>query len=120
MPPEAWERLRWVAATCLRLHAFSHDVSSYWGQRKDELEPQPGSAEPTWLAISRHDFVVERQPLSAAQFELLSGLAAGETLPVAIDSALRATGDPELESQLGGWFADWMAAGFFAGLSVAG
>jgi hypothetical protein len=117
LPADAWANLRLVAAPCLRLHRFAHAVSPYWGAQKDGGEPTVEGPSPSWLAINRRDFVVERHALSAVQFELLEALAAGAPLARAIERAaqLPEAAAEDIEAQLGPWFAGWMTAGFFAG-----
>lgn len=117
LAPEAWQEIRLVPAPCLRLLALEHDVSSYWGDRKEELAPVIPAAEPHWVAICRRDFVVERFTLDEPQFKLLEALSRGETLPNAIAAASAVAEVAELEAGLGNWFAGWMAGGFFAALA---
>ncbi len=117
LDPEGWQKIRLAPAPCLRLLAFGHDVSGYWGDRKDELTPVTPVAEHHWLAICRRDFVVERFELDEPQYLLLMALAQGETLPTAIAAASAVAPVNELEEKLGTWFAGWMAGGFFAALA---
>jgi hypothetical protein len=122
LPADAWGDLRLIAAPCLRLHSFAHAVSAYWGARKDGEEPVIGGQQPTWLAINRREFVVERHELSRAQFALLNALAEGSTLSEAIEAAATLPGaaSENVEAQLGPWFAGWMAAGFFVDCRMPG
>ena len=122
LPADAWGNLRLIAAPCLRLHRFAHDVSAYWGAQKDGEEPVVGGPQPSWLAINRREFVVERHELSPVQFALLEALAEGRTLSQAIEAAaaLPEAKLEHIEAQLGPWFAGWMAAGFFADCKLPG
>jgi len=117
LDPEAWQSIRLTPAPCLRLLALGHDVSGYWGDRKDELAPVVPVSERHWLAICRRNFVVERFELDEPQYVLLEALSRGETLPVAIEAASTIAPVAELEASLGSWFAGWMAGGFFAALA---
>lgn len=117
LDPEAWQAIRLMPAPCLRLLEFGHDVSRYWGDRKDELAPVIPMAERHWLAICRRDFVVERFELDEPQYALLEALVRGETLPSAIGAASAVAPVAELEAGLGSWFAGWMAGGFFTALA---
>jgi hypothetical protein len=103
----------------LRLQAFQHPVSDYWGQRKDEAEPIVPEPVPTWLAISRRDFVVERHELSSAQFAVLQAIAGGAPLADSLVEGAAAAPAEHIESQLSSWFAEWMAAGFFVGFELS-
>lgn len=115
--PDAWQQIRLLPAPCLRLLAFDHDVSGYWGDRKDERAPVIPVAERHWLAICRREFVVERLELDEPQYVLLEALARGESLPAAIAAASGISPVEVLEANLGSWFAAWMAGGFFATLA---
>ncbi len=118
LAPEAWGDLRLIAAPCLRLHRFDHAVSGYWGAQKDGAEPSMGMPRPSWLAIGRRDFVVERHELTEPQFAILEAIVGGDPLAKAIaNAAQREAGD--IENQIGGWFADWMGAGFFCGCKLS-
>lgn len=112
--PEAWGTLRLRPAPSLRLHAFGCDVSTYWGRRKEGEEPATPEPTPSWLAVSRRDFVVERHALTAAQFALLKALVAGETLGGALISTATQYSAAQFEPFLAEWFGEWMEAGFFA------
>jgi hypothetical protein len=117
LKPEDWQQILLTPAPCLRLLAFGHDVSGYWGERKDDLAPVTPVAEHRWLAICRRDFVVERFELDEPQYLLLTALARGDTLPSAIAAASAVAPVDQLEEKLGTWFAGWMAGGFFAALA---
>jgi hypothetical protein len=116
LPADAWGDLRLIAAPCLRLHRFAHAVSAYWGAQKNGEEPVVDGPQPTWLAINRREFVVERHELSPVQFALLEALLEGRPLAGAIEAATALPGAEaeSIEAQLGPWFSSWMAAGFFA------
>lgn len=118
IPPDSWGELRLLVAPCLRLLAFEHPVSDYWGARKDEAEPAVPEPAPTWLAISRRDFVVERHPLSLAQFAVLRSISEGAALAESLAAGEASAPAEHIESQLGDWFAAWMAGGFFSGIAL--
>jgi hypothetical protein len=120
IPPEKWGELRLTIAPCLRLHPFEHPVHAYWSAFKDHQEPGPPDSRTTWLAISRRDFVVERDELTELEFALLGRLAQGETVAGAIASAAqdgRASWEL-LEREIPAWFARWTAAGYFLGYEL--
>ncbi len=121
MAPEQWATARLVAAPCLRLHQFEHPVSDFWEDCTGGAEPAACEPRRDWLAINRRDYVVERHALSGEQHSLLSGMVAGQPLAAAIERAAAATQDAEaFETQLGGWFADWAAHGFFVRIEISG
>lgn len=121
--PERWPAVRLTPAPCLRTLSFQFPVNDYFtAVRESPADADPPSlpdAEPTWLALSRRDFVVRRHALDEAQYDLLSALAGGHPIGAAIEH-LAATATLELEQlagQLQDWFRTWTAAGFFVGLS---
>lgn len=121
LPPEAWGELQLWVAPSLRLHRFEHPVHVYWTRRKDDEEPEPCEPQPTKLALSRQDYVVERAELSDAEFALLEQIVAGATLGEAIGAAIEAAGDGErVETQIGNWFANWTGRGYFADQRASG
>jgi hypothetical protein len=121
LAPAAWDEVRLIAAPCLRLERFEHPVHEFWAARKDGGQPPASAPRPTWLAIHRRDYVVERSELPRDAFALLAQIARGATLSQAIAAALASstTGGANLETQLAGWFAQWAADGFFVGFEVA-
>jgi hypothetical protein len=118
VPADSWGELQLLAAPCLRLLACEHPVSAYWGARKDESEPAPPQPSPSWLAIARRDFVVERHELSHAQFAVLQAIAGGASLPQCLAAGAEAEPGEAIESQLSTWFAEWMSAGFFVDFAL--
>jgi hypothetical protein len=74
---------------------------------------------PTWLAITRRDYVVRRIPLSHVQFRLLAALVEGQTIGDSLAAAAMEESDnsPALSpDSVRRWFEDWSAAGFFSGI----
>jgi Putative DNA-binding domain len=116
--PDEWPSARLRPVPCLRLLALRYPVQEYaTGVRKKEDPAFPDPA-PTWLAVSRIDYVVRRWTLSHRQFELLSSLLSGATVGEAIEKLaleVSATGQnlDRLADDLRNWFREWSAAGFF-------
>ena len=98
--PEAF----WLATVelvpCLQLLEFSFPVSDFLTAAKRDPAANIPIAMPTWLALSRRDFVVRRIPLTEFQYSLLNRLAAGEPIGQSVEAALEQTGEPEDLSQL--------------------
>ncbi len=68
VPPEAWPAARLVSVPCLHLLALRYPVQEYaTGVRKKENPPFP-DPEPTWLAVSRVEYVVRRWTLTQFQY----------------------------------------------------
>ena len=87
------------------------------GVRKNEDPPLP-DPQPTWLAVSRIDYVVRRWTLSRLQYDLLGSLISGMKVGDAIEqTALAASHSGQslegLADNLRDWFQDWSAARFF-------
>jgi hypothetical protein len=107
-----------VPVTCLRLLVLRYPVQEYaTGVRKKEDPPLP-DPEPTWLAVSRINYVVRRWTLSRMQYDLLQSLLSGTTVGDAIEQAAIAASESgqtldRLAENLRDWFQEWSAAGFF-------
>jgi hypothetical protein len=120
MPPERWPEARLQMAPCFRLleasypvHEFATAVRNHTGDAEIPL-PQPAR---TLLAITRRDYVVRRYALSETQHRLLTALARGEAIATAIAEVAETADSDDLGADLHGWFRDWTAAPFFAGLA---
>ncbi|HVW36906.1 MAG TPA: DNA-binding domain-containing protein [Pirellulales bacterium] len=115
IPAERWPQARLITAPCLRLLALRFPLNDYYtALRDDETPPLPEPAE-SYLALTRREYVVRRHALERPQFELLSALAAGETVGEAIERAAHVSSDglDALAANLERWFREWTAAGFF-------
>jgi hypothetical protein len=112
---EQWPSARLEIVPCLKLLALRFPTNAFYTAMRRGEEPALLGPAASWLAITRRDFVVRRHDLTERQYELLSSLAAGETIGAAIERAARAPGG-DLEQfvvELGDWFRDWAAADFF-------
>ena len=112
---EQWPAARLEVVPCLKLLALRFPVNAYYtAMRRDENPPLPGTAA-SWVAITRREFIVRRHELNLRQFELLSALAAGETIGAAIERAAAAPGAnvEQFIVELGDWFREWAANDFF-------
>jgi hypothetical protein len=118
--PGAWPRARLRTVPCLRLLAFDHPVSPFYTKARRGKAPAIPSAEPSYLALTRRDFVVRRHVLSRPQFEILTVLAAGGSVGEAIEAAARASelSDAEFSASLENWFGNWAREGFFASVET--
>jgi hypothetical protein len=107
VPQDAWERavLRPVAA--FRLASFDYPVSQYLGAVDEENEFPQIRKRKTYVAAFRRKYRVQRLDLTRQASELLSLIAAGQTLGDAL-SAVRAP-----QSSLFQWFREWVSEGLF-------
>jgi hypothetical protein len=112
---ERWPAARLEVVPCLKLLALRFPVNAYYtAMRRDQNPELPGPAL-SWVAVTRREFVVRRHDLGQRQYELLSALAAGESVGAAIERAA-ATPGGDIEHfvvELGDWFRDWAASDFF-------
>ncbi len=101
--PEELKRLSpedfWTAQAelvpCLKLFEFPFPVNAFVTAAKKNTDvaiPQP---QPTWLALSRRNFIVRRIPLSRFEYALLAQLASGLAVGEAIEAALTEMEEPE-------------------------
>ncbi len=93
--------------------ALDYPVDAWFGEfRAGHLPPAP-APQKNHLLIVRHGKAVQRHPLSATAYALLSRLQAGDTVGAAIE-AVCAQGDANAVAQeLQSWFAQWVALGIF-------
>ena len=86
-----------------------HEYATAVREKQDPDLPDP---EPTWLAVSRINYVVRRWTLTRVQFELLEALIAGQTVGSAIERAAKLAVESgesvdQLAESLRDWFAEW-------------
>ncbi len=113
--PELWPSARLELVPCFRMLALRFPVNAFYAAaRRGESPPMPPPAR-SWVAITRRDYVVRRHDLSEPQFALLTAIANGETVGAAIEQAASVPGADldDLATELGRWFSDWTANGFF-------
>ncbi len=97
-----------------RLLWFDFPASNYFTAWKAGQRPAWPAASEQFVALLRRDYIVRRYELSRLQFELLSQLAAGQTLDVALASiAPQAPSIDGLAADVRQWFTLWSAKGFF-------
>ncbi len=125
LSPEAWMQARLVTVPCLRLISLRFPVHEYATAVREKKNPDLPEPTPTWLAVSRINYVVRRWTLSPVQFELLGSLIDGQTVGSAIErAATLAVESGESVERLAGnlrdWFAEWSSAGFFQAIELPG
>ncbi len=115
IPPEQIGEIKLQPVPCLRLMTFSFSVHDYATAVRQEESPDYPQAEPTWLAITRRDYIVRRVSISYDQYIVLKCLQKGMTLAESIGQAVDATKTSmeEFASLLQEWFQKWTAAGYF-------
>lgn len=106
LAPDELAQLRFAPAPCLRLLAFQFPLNDYYTACRTAggtgEPPEFPRSQPSWLAITRRDYVVRRVPLAEPEYAVLVELVAGRPLGEAL---VRAGALPA--SQVAAWFADW-------------
>lgn len=119
---DRWSGARLVAAPCLRLLALRFPVHEYVTAVRHGRETTLPLPEPTYLAVTRREYVVRRTTVSRSEFALLSKLIQGATIRAAIECAA-ANSEVELdqlELRIRQWFHSWGAAGYFRAVEWPG
>lgn len=113
-----WLKTRLIPAPCLRLMTFEFPVHGYASAARRREQPDCPTAEKTWLAITRRDYVVRRASLDKLEFEILSELVQGGTISSALQHAPIESSNriDEIAGLVATWFREWSAAGYFVGL----
>lgn len=115
-----WPRVQLVPVCCLRILEFAYPVNDFYTAYRQGRPLELPAAEPSYLALSRRDFVVRRYSLSRTQYLLLEQLTAGRSIEVALAEVAEAIERPEeLAPQLPAWFENWTREGFFGHLRLA-
>jgi hypothetical protein len=116
--PETWEKARPRLIDALRLASFGHRANAIvTAARQGQTLPEL-TRKRTWVAVYRKDYVVWRMELTQPMHAVLSALAEHKTLREAIEAGAKVFrgSAEELQSQIFGWFAEWVGEGFFAAI----
>ena len=109
-----------VPAPCLRLIESSFPVSEFYTQARaaaPDVELEFPGPQPSWMALTRRDFVVRRVPLAAGEYVLLKQLKEGAPFGPTLEAAAEREGlDEEV---VGAWFARWACEELFVGVDWA-
>ncbi|MDB5389931.1 MAG: hypothetical protein JWM11_5577 [Planctomycetaceae bacterium] len=116
--PDNWSHTRLEPAPCLRLLALEYSAQDYIkASRLDPEAPLP-DPQPTWLAITRRQYVLRRIPLEKQEFQVLRHLLDGATLGQALEVLDVQTENLEhLVHDIERWFQSWTLEGFFISVS---
>lgn len=115
IPPEAWGEARLHVVPALRLLRTRYPVNAYFQAFINDEEPEIPAEDESFCVIWRQEYEVWRLNLGKYAFLVLKALSEGRTLGDALESAVvDHDADPDwLLSQVGGWFTQWTADGFF-------
>ena len=119
LPATAWPKLRLIAAPSVRLLAFEFPVNEYFSALRRGESPELPELEPSFVLLTRREYVVRRRSLSSDQYQLLRALVAGQSVVDALRSAYPTASAPaQLEQELSNWFSIWSSAGCFMGIQT--
>ena len=125
VPPDAWNEAVIVLNPCvarLELHHAVHRVR-YALKAGEDAPPAPRVDDGIRVALFRQNNVVRFDELTVEAFALLEALGCGVPLVPACERITEGK-TPEqiaaLEASVGGWFAGWARAGFFARIDLPG
>jgi hypothetical protein len=110
---ESWPETRLTPVPSLRILKLDFPVQIYYRAIRDGAEALPPEREPTWLAISRRNFVVRHYVLTFPEAEILAAILAGDTIGDAIGHCAMPTDLDAFAADLQRWFREWTAEGFF-------
>jgi len=118
--PGEWPHAQLIAVPCLRLLSLRYPVHECISAVRRGAEPDVPDASPTYLAVTRRDYVVRRCQLTATEYDLLSALVAGQSVGEAIEQVARFNEGEwqSLQSNLQNWFKAWARAAFFQAVEV--
>jgi hypothetical protein len=121
VPLEAWAAARLVPNPAFRLLCFESPVNGYFQAVRDGTQPPIPSPRRSATVVYRSGPTVWRMDLTVPMFEVLSALAAGESLATSLSKAA-ASFDPideqEAAQRVLGWFRDWVGSGLFGRVEV--
>jgi len=114
IPQDRWPDVTLVPVPCLKLMTFTYPVHEYASAVRQQADAEFPEASPTYLAITRRDYIVRREQQTAEQYNLLGALCDGVPLSQAIEKSCRHIADSEdFALALGVWFRKWSVAGYF-------
>lgn len=125
-PPANWDELKGLNAqqaagitlkpfASLRMLETSYPVHDYISAVRRDESPEIPASRPTWIIISRLDYVVRRRAVSRSEFTLLRELHRGASLGSAIKATAVQCPDEEQDmfDELENWFFRWGQARWF-------
>jgi len=113
--PDRWPQSVLTPVSCLRLVTLRFALNPYYTAMRQGEAPDLPVAEPSYMAISRRNYIVRRHVLTVGQFHLLSALLRGDRVGDAI-SQVAESGSVNLDTfadDLHAWFQTWTSEGFF-------
>ena len=118
--PGIWPAARLVPVPCLRLLRLSYPAHEYVSGIRRKENPPPPEPSPTYLVITRREYVVRRTTVSRDEYDLLQLLIDGQTVGEAIRQTAEHTETEfdEFADSLQTWFRNWAVGGFFLSVEL--
>ncbi|MBK8012401.1 MAG: putative DNA-binding domain-containing protein [Deltaproteobacteria bacterium] len=113
---EAWPTLRLLPSSTLQRLMFDYPVNRYFQAYMNDDPIEIPAPEWSAVAVYRQDWRVYRMPLTRSMDNVLGAILRGQPLIEAL-SVLDAEDEVDPED-VTTWFKEWMASGFFSGLST--
>lgn len=115
LDPASWPATRWELCPSLRLLELRFPVHEHITAIRCDDSPAPPAPSPTWLMITRRDFVVRRAVMSQTAWTLLRELRQGGTMAEALHRARPhyPDGDAAYAREIERLFRLWSASGLF-------
>jgi len=119
---DEWQRVRLSVIPALRLLRLKYPANDYMNAARGKGRPRILRSRATFAIVYRRGYQAYRRDQDPAQFKLLTALAAGKTLAVAVRASVggRRGNADRFAAKLGGWFREWAAAGLFCGVERHG
>ncbi len=121
IPIERLYNTTFTLTPCLKLCAYRFPVHLYHASAKAGQTTEFPPPKPSFVAITRQDFVVKHFSLTAAEFSLLKGLQSGDAFGTVLDELFAE--NEAFASNAGryirDWFAAWTRAGFILRVNVS-
>jgi len=114
---DQWDKVRLSVNPALRLLKLRYPANDYMNAVRGGRKPRIPRPRATFAIVYRRGYSVFRRDQEPEQFKLLSALAAGRVLAVAVRASIggRSRSADRLAAKLGAWFREWAAAGVFTG-----
>jgi len=120
IPAERWPDAHLIAVPCVRTLSLQYPVRAYYTAMREDDDFPPPAAAPSFLALTRRDYLVRIHELAPLEYTLLNALLAGQSVGAAV-GLVAESADPErdnLAADLHQWFGNWAAAGFFRSVEL--
>lgn len=116
--PDEWPELTFSLNPSVVLLALKFPVHDYITAVRRAQSPEFPDAKPTYLVVSRQNFVVRRIAVSLGEFAALRALQRGEPLHQALAAAETSSkAEPDVvNAEIERWFQRWGQAGYFQGV----